>query len=296
MGLLKEAQQILRDAGHSVSVIPTTGPATAGGIARKSIEEGADLIVAAGGDGTIHEVVDGMVNSNVPLGILPGGTANVLANEIGLGNNLQAAAASLSQCVAHRITIGRIQRGSETRHFLSMAGAGFDADTVHRVRPKVKAKLGKVAYWITGFGQIVRPLPVLEAHIDGRAYPCAFALVSRVRNYGGDFEIARNVSLLDDSFEVALFEGTHGRHFVKYLLGMMLGRLEGMSGVSYLRADRVVLTGPAGTPVHIQTDGEYAGTLPATVDTVPDALTLLMPPRYLATRVSSIHPAVHAPL
>ncbi len=115
MGLLEHAQQILHGAGHSVSVIPTTGPATAGGIARKSIDEGADLIVAAGGDGTIHEVVDGMVNSNVPLGILPGGTANVLANEIGLGNNLREAAASLAKCVAQRITVGRIQRGGPTR-------------------------------------------------------------------------------------------------------------------------------------------------------------------------------------
>ena len=167
---------------------------------------------------------------------------------------------------------------------------------MHRVSPALKSKLGKVAYWIAGFGQVTRPLPVLEAHIDGRAYPCAFALVSRVRHYGGDFEIARNVSLVDDTFEVALFEGTQGRHFVKYLLGMMLGRLEGMYGVTYLRAERVTLTGPRETPVHVQTDGEYAGTLPATVDVVPEALTLLMPARYLAARVAQIHRAVPAPL
>jgi diacylglycerol kinase (ATP) len=83
---------ILADAGYAVSMLPTTGPNTAGDIARKAIHEGTDLILAAGGDGTLNEVIEGMVNTPGPLGILPAGTANVLATEIGLERDLERAA------------------------------------------------------------------------------------------------------------------------------------------------------------------------------------------------------------
>ncbi len=94
-------------------------------MARKAIVEGAELILAAGGDGTINEVLDGMAHTSVPLGILPAGTANVLATEIGLGSDLERAARLMPQCVARRIAIGRLDCGSAPRHFLSMAGVGF---------------------------------------------------------------------------------------------------------------------------------------------------------------------------
>lgn len=264
--------------------VPTTGPSTAGDIARHSIAAGAELIIAAGGDGTINEVIAGMVKSPVPLGILPGGTANVLANELGLGNNMQAAARRLAGCVPRRIALGHLEAGERSRHFLLMAGAGFDADTVHRVSASFKARFGKLSYWIAGFAQIVNRLPQFDVAIDGQMHRCSFALTSRVRNYGGDFAIALHASLLDDGFEIVLFEGGHGARYVKYLLGMSSGRLEGMTGVSYFRASRVALSTIAEGPVHLQTDGEYAGVLPATLTIVPDALTLLMPREYLAAR------------
>ncbi len=83
---------ILTKSGHNVTIAPTTGPATAGAIARAEIARGADLILAAGGDGTINEVAEGMIHSHVPLGVLPGGTANVLAMEMKLGSKLEQAA------------------------------------------------------------------------------------------------------------------------------------------------------------------------------------------------------------
>jgi diacylglycerol kinase (ATP) len=277
---LEHARHLLTASGHEVTLVPTTGPSTAGDIARRSIEAGAELILAAGGDGTIHEVVAGMVNSPVPLGILPGGTANVLANELGLGNHMQAAARRIAECVPRRIALGRVESGKRTRYFLLMAGAGFDADTVHRVSTAFKARFGKLSYWMAGFAQIVNRLPEFDIAINGRTHRCSFALTSRVRNYGGDFEIARHTSLLDDRFEIVLFEGGHGVRYVKYLLGMSTGRLEGMKGVSFFRASRVALSPISDGPVHLQTDGEYAGLLPAVIEIVPDALTLLIPPHY----------------
>ena len=86
---LSDAAEILREAGHDTWLVPTQGPGTAGAIARRSIADGAELILAAGGDGTINEIAEGVAFSDVPLGILPAGTANVLANEMGLGSSIE---------------------------------------------------------------------------------------------------------------------------------------------------------------------------------------------------------------
>jgi diacylglycerol kinase family enzyme len=110
---------------------------------------------------------------------------------------------------------------------------------------------------------------------------CSFALISKVRNYGGDFEIARDTSLLDDRFEVVLFEGRNSWRYLKYLTAVALKRLRGTNGVTVLRARKVCLSGSQDPRVHIQVDGEYAGLLPGSVEIVPDALTLLIPPGYL---------------
>ena len=101
--------EILTKNGHNVTVAPTTGPATAGAIARAYIARGADLILAAGGDGTINEVAEGMVHSHVPLAILPGGTANVLAMEMKLGRKLERAASGCTNACPRRISVGHLQ-------------------------------------------------------------------------------------------------------------------------------------------------------------------------------------------
>ena len=101
-----------------------------------------------------------------------------------------------------------------------------------------------------------------------------------MRNYGGDFEIARQVTLFDDQFEVVLLEGHSSLRYVKYLAGMALNRLSGMKGVSVLRADRVEISSASERSVYVQIDGEYSGQLPAKIRIVPNALTLLVPPGY----------------
>jgi len=104
-----------------------------------------------------------------------------------------------------------------------------------------------------------------EFHVDigGEKRRCSFALVSKVRNYGGDFEIARSVRLFDDRFEVVLFEGRYMARYLKHFAGMMLNRLGAMKGVAVLRTDCVTLSGPQDRRVYVQIDGESAGCLPA---------------------------------
>ena len=274
--------EALRRQGHQVTVAPTTGPNTAGAIARESIARGADLIVAAGGDGTINEIAEGMVHSRVPLAILPAGTANVLAVETGLGVQPERVAEHLAQMHPRRIPIGHITAdgGRVSRHFLLMAGIGLDAQIVYRVDAALKARAGKLAYWVAGWRLFGRSLPEFDVTADGRTYRCSFALVSKVKNYGGDFSIARSVDMLQDRFEVVLFEGRSTLRYAKYFIGLLLNRVQGMKGLTVLRAREVRLSCPEDSRIYVQIDGEFAGHLPAEIRIVPDALTVLLAEGY----------------
>jgi diacylglycerol kinase (ATP) len=244
----------------------------------------------AGGDGTINEVVNGMVHSGVPLGILPAGTANVLANELGIGTTMERAAKSLEQCVPERVALGLLSSaaGNAPRHFLLMAGAGLDAEIVHDVNPRMKDAIGKVAYWIGGFSKVGSRLAEFTVEAEGREFPASFALASRVRNYGGDLEIAPTISLLDDQFELVLFEGASSFTFLKYMLGVVVRRHRSMRGVTILRTRKAVFSAHADSKIHLQVDGEYVGLAPGTVEIVPNALTLLVPPQFHSRRPASV--------
>jgi diacylglycerol kinase (ATP) len=235
------------------------------------------LILAGGGDGTINEVANGMIGVETPLAILPGGTANVLAVELGVGSDMARAARKIGDLVPARIAVGSIENESEQRYFLLMAGAGLDALIVYNIDAKLKALVGKVAYWVGGFGQFGRSLPEFDVHTNGEEVRCSFALASRVKNYGGDLWIARNASLYRNDFELVLFQGAHSLPYMKYLVGVITGRLAKMDGIKILHTETVEIASSNKSGVYVQVDGEFAGRLPAKLSMVPNALTLLVP-------------------
>lgn len=271
----------LEAAGHSVQVVQTEGPGSGVELARRAVASGAQLIVAAGGDGTLNEALNGVTGSAVPLAVLPGGTANVLATELGLGR-LEEAAAQLPRWVPRRVAAGLLtcHATGTQRYFLCMAGAGLDAQIIQRVDPHLKRQSGKLSYWVAGFRQLGRRLEEFQVADGGAAQRCSFALASRVRDYGGTFAIARHASLWRDDFAVVLFEGRNTVRYLKYLAGVVTKRLEGMRGVKIFHARRLELRPGGRAPVWVQVDGEPAGQLPATMEIVPDAVTLLVPPEF----------------
>ena len=282
MQRLDRAERALREHALIVTRHATRGPRTAGAIARECIAAGSDLIVAAGGDGTINEVADGLIGSTVPMGLLPAGTANVLARELRLGRSMEQAARDLADCEPRLVSMGKLQfQDGTSQHFLLMAGAGLDAHIILNLDPAVKSRFGKAAYWLGGFQQLGRKLQEFAVETDGMRRTCSFALISKVRNYGGDFEIAREVRLMDDQFEVVLFEGANSFRYVVYLAGVATNRLRLLPGVTICRAKEVKLMPLHSASVHLQVDGEYAGKLPATISAEPGCLMLLMPKRYL---------------
>ncbi len=284
--VVRRAVDLLGAQGCRVSVIPTPGPGTAGGLARQSLETGADLILALGGDGTINEIAAGMIHSEAPLGVLPAGTANVLARELGLGCNLWKAARRVAECVPQRISVGLLHMdgGARSRHFLLMAGVGFDAHIVYRLSMTLKSRLGQIAYWAGALRELGRRLEEFEVHLEDRSLRCSFALASRTRNYAGYLEIASQACLLGDDFELVLFEGQSTfRYYAKYLVAVLAGTARKTGGITFLRARKIAFSAPPEQPIYVQVDGEYAGRLPASVEIVPKALTLLVPPEYRRT-------------
>jgi YegS/Rv2252/BmrU family lipid kinase len=274
---LRRAVAALGGAGIEVQEAPTRYPKHATELARGFAAEGAEMIIAAGGDGTINEVANGMVGSESRLAILPAGTANVLACEMRLSRDLEVAAREIPRMVARRIAVGRFTpEAGEARHFLLMAGAGMDAAIAAAVKPDVKRNWGKLAYWFAGMAQAGRRLPQMQASVHGKTVRTGFALAARVRNYGGDLEIARNVTLMDGSFEIVLFRGESTWPYAKYMLGAVAGRLGAMDGVTITRSCCLDLA-PIDSPIYVQLDGELAGTLPARIDMVQNALTLMTP-------------------
>jgi diacylglycerol kinase (ATP) len=278
---LDSAVRILRDAGSHVEMIATPGPQTAGDLACRAVDAGCELILAAGGDGTINETVNGIAGSKVLFGILPAGTANVLANELGFSNRPDHAATQLLDATPVRIALGVLERpGRARRHFVLMAGVGLDARIVYELDLDLKGKLGKLAYWHGGFRQLGRPVPRFHLSVNGAQYCASFALITRVRNYGGDFEIARRIRLTDDDFEVVVFQNHQWQDYLRFFGAVMTNRLHSTSGVAITRAKQVQVNVPEDQRIYLQIDGEPVGVLPATLSTVPDALTLLIPKSY----------------
>ncbi len=280
-GRFQRTLAAVRRKWPELQAIATEGPQTAGPIAARCIEQGSGLILIAGGDGTINEALSGVAGSSVPLGILPFGNANVLANELGLGNNPLRAAEMLSACAPVPVSLGRMNTSAGARLFVCMAGVGFDAHTVRIVDPTLKRRIGKFSYWIHAFQHLGARLPLFRVRVSGREYLSSFALLSRVRNYGGDLAIARRANLLEDRFAVVLFSGESSFVYVKYLLGVVFNALDNMDGVRVLEAANVEVEPLDGESLDLQLDGEHAGFGAARYDIVEGHVRLLIPPPYL---------------
>ncbi len=263
--------------GVTPRILATDAAGHATELAREAVQQGADLVLVLGGDGTINEAANGLAFTDVPLGALPAGTANVLAMELGLGSHLGPAIERLATCIPQKVALGRLNGATDPpRYFLCMGGAGLDAKIVNQVNAALKDRAGKLAYWAAGFEQFAGKIDPVEVRVQDQTYRGGFLLASRVRNYGGDLEIASGASLRRTDFELVLFEGSNPLRYGAYMLATLLRQVQKMPGVRTVAAQCAEILTPA--PLHV--DGEYAGCQTAHFEAVPDSLTLLMPPTY----------------
>lgn len=270
----RRVERCLTERGLNVIARPTQGPRTATALSRELAAQ-ADLVVAVGGDGTVNEVVNGLAGGETPLGIVPAGTANVLAIQLGLPFAPERACDVIGAGRITRLDLGRVNG----RHFTLMVGAGVDAQTVRELDPRAKERFGKLAFVWTGVRSLVRhPPPEFQATVDGRSFRVTFAVVGNCRYYGGRFALTTEADPTDGMLDVLLFTG---RGFLRNLLfwlsvALRLHRLH--PNTLYLRGSRVEMVQLSPEEVvWFQTDGELAGRLPATVEILKGALRVFVP-------------------
>ncbi len=240
--------------------------------ARTAPIEEFDMVVAAGGDGTINEVINGLAGRNMPLAIIPLGTANVLAAELGLPETVYGQARTIARGPVRPINLGQVNG----RRFVMMAGIGFDAHVVANVDTGMKRLVGKLAYvWETLVGFFKYPFRSYRLTIDGREYTAGSAIFANGHYYGGRFVCARNARLVDASLHVCLFKTAGPLAALRYAAWMVLGRLDKLPDYEVVPAGSIVIEGGDGEPV--QGDGDIVTTLPLDARISTDRLELVMP-------------------
>jgi diacylglycerol kinase (ATP) len=270
--LLHMIRQRLGDYGFSLQLLVTEQSHHAILLAKKALEDEPDLIIVAGGDGTVNEVITGMAGTRVPLLVLPGGTANVLAKEIGLPHDLLQSIDLLKTGTVRRIALGK----AGERYFALMAGIGVDASIVAAVSPRLKQKFGQGAFWIAGLRQFcLYPFPAFEIATEESLHRGTFAVIARARSYGGPFSIASRADLFSDKFDICIYQSKSRWRYLSYLFFTALGRHVFIPDIQYLSAERVEARGNPG--VWFQVDGELVGRLPQRFTIEKDALSLILP-------------------
>lgn len=278
-GLLEQVVAALEAAGATVVIRRTSTRGDAERFARDARDAGYDRLLVAGGDGTINEAVNALAGSALPLAIVPMGTANVLATEIGLEAEARVIAATALDGPVARIALGQVQsagRDERPRRFILMAGVGFDAEVVRAVDPRVKQRLGKLAYVLATLKLLLRYRPPrYVVHANGRQFTAGSVVLANGRHYGGAFVCAPEARLDRPSLELCLLQARGRGAIVRYALALALGRLHCQHDVAIVATREATIDGPVGDPV--QGDGDILGAVPARIAIAAESLLLVVP-------------------
>jgi len=279
---LEDVLARLRAASVDVRLEPTDSRGHAERLACDMAQ--ADLVVAAGGDGTINEVINGLMAAQAqgrsvpPLGLIPLGTANVLAHEIGLATNAAIVAATLLGGAEIEYRPGRLHNRAATQHFSMMAGIGFDADVVSKVDLRWKRLLGRGAYGLASAGRFFAYKPhLLRLTIDKTPYQAASVIISRGRHYAGPFIAAPNASLATPELHVCLFEQPGRSAVLRYGVALLRNALPQARAYRVVAAREVEIVGREIQAV--QADGDIVAVLPLRFDVAEQAIRLKVPAR-----------------
>ena len=259
---------ILTANGVRIEVLRTEQAGDAHRLARAAAQDGAPLVVAAGGDGTIAEVASGVLGTPARLGVIPLGTANVLAHEYALPFAPRAVAAALAFGRTRLLWPGLAESGEppaeSARLFVQMLGVGFDAEVVRRLPLGLKKVFGRGAYVWQTLRELARyAFPPIALRLDGVAVEAASAIVTKGRLYGGRYLLAPEADSSAQGFSVVLFDQTGWQAALRGAIALPLGRLGGIAGVRRVRAREIEFLGLGTAPG--QADGDPVGQAPRLV-------------------------------
>ncbi|MFZ0305089.1 MAG: diacylglycerol kinase family protein [Terracidiphilus sp.] len=286
---IEEVLGVLRGAGIEADAFVSETVGSAEEYAKRAVREGCDAILACGGDGTVHAVLQSVVGTETALGVIPLGTANALASNLGLVGSPGKAARKLVDAVPTRVPVGRIHfengAGPESRYFLVAAGVGPDALLMSRMEPGLKRKLGYALYMIEAFRiWATHSFPMFEVAFASNGHgPDSVAEVSqllavRVRSFGGVLnQFVPGATLHSDALHLIAF-GTRSRlDYFNFLMAALAGRHSFAKKIELVETATVDCRAINGDNLFVEADGEVLGHLPARMESVPDAVKLLVP-------------------
>ena len=267
----------LESLGVEVDLQFTSGPGAATEIAANAARSGSSEVIVAGGDGTINEAIQGLAGTEARLAIIPRGTGNVLARELGLPLDEESAVAVIAKGETRKIYLGLVtdETTNQSRYFVLMAGIGLDASVVGGVQPALKKRIGRGAFWVSGLSHLANwnPQP-FTLDINGDKYQATFAAVGKAPRYGGDLAITPGARLDQREFEVCIIETTSRVRYLKLLShAMRNGMPRDKPEVRFVNAVSVKAYGDA----QVQIDGELLGALPMRFEIAPHSLEVIVP-------------------
>ena len=296
---LESALAVLRGAGVAADLVPTQSQDHAGVATRQAMHAGCDTVFACGGDGTIHNIAQVLANTPVALAILPMGTANALAHDLGLPLDVIGAAKAALNATPRRVAIGRVeyvdlQGTSGTRFFIVAAGVGVDAHLFYKLHSGTKQRMGMAAYYAKAWKLwITYPMTRFVAEYietgvnEARRAEVTELMSVRIRNFGGVVqELAPGASLDRDDMRLVLCRTASRLAYLAYVTRCVLRGRWAIPGIDWVHGKRVscqylapAAGGPETRKIYVEADGELLGTLPVEITVVPEALTLLAPAR-----------------
>jgi len=262
----------------------TTGPGDARRFAQAAVATGYDVIVAAGGDGTVNEVLNGIGDDpdgfqRTRLGVLPLGTVNVFARELKIPLKLEHAWKVLRRGNETKIDLGRADffddGQPQSRYFMQLGGAGLDARAIELVSWKLKKNAGPVAYVVAGFQALAEKQPRLTVSADGQKLEGELALFGNGKFYGGAFHIFPGAHLSSGQLEVCVFPRVNVPTLLRLAPGFLLRQKLSEHRVRRLRAEKFEAT--SDLPAAFELDGEWIGNLPATFSVERQKLRVVVP-------------------
>lgn len=273
--LLWRVLDVLVANGVRLDLVETHCAGHAETLAREAARRGEQMVVAAGGDGTIAEIVNGLMGTGARLGVIPLGTANVLAHELGLPFAPAAVAAALAFGRTRTLWPGQANSTNGTRLFVQMLGVGFDAHVVRNLPFPMKKVLGKGAYVLQSMRELVRyNFPIIRMRIDDLETEAASVIISKGRLYGGRFRLAVDAEPANPGFSVVLFDRSGAGAAMMYGAALPLNLLGCAPGVRHVRARRIEFLQNEAVPA--QTDGDSAGCAPLWVTDAPSPIQVVV--------------------
>lgn len=261
--------------GFSTDIVihETRKPGDAKMLAQRAVRQGFSTIVAAGGDGTVNEIVNGIGEADVTLGVLPIGTMNVFALELGMENkDLAHAWGVIARGQTREIDLPR----ANDEYFVQLAGVGLDAEVVRQTTPEFKKALGPISY-VLSLAQVAarKPPRIVVTDAEGGELEGSFVLVGNGRYYGGSLVLFRDARLDDGLLDVVVFKNQSHWDLMRYVQAIVFGDHTGLPDVEYFQTKHLHIAAEGEVPVEL--DGEIAGMAPFKFDFAPRKLRVLAP-------------------